>query len=291
MSGPSRGPSARKFGTTVWSSRPSRSTIGSTCFTLSSSATSSTSAGVSRPSPGSSTSARAQRLADLELGLGARGPTERDDLPRRSHVAARAPGRSRRRRPRASRRGGRTRVRSPPRGSTNSSSATNGHSGASSSATVRRHSCSVACAAGSAAFQNRARERRTYQFERSSTNDSSACAARSASNPSSASVTSRTVEWRRERTHRSSTCVAGTASVGALGRPAVERRVGHEERVGVPERQRGTGGSTRRSSARRRAGSSTASRRRRSTSGARRRRGWSRIVHGSMTLPRDFDIF
>ena len=62
-----------------------------------------------------------------------------------------------------------------------------------------RHSCSVACAAGSDDFQKRGRDRRTYQFERSSTSSASAWAPLSASNSSSASVTVRTVRCSRER--------------------------------------------------------------------------------------------
>ncbi len=97
----------------------------------------------------------------------------------------------------------------------NIASATNGHIGASSCVTVIRHSCSTAWASPSFAFQNRERERRTYQLLRSSTRPSTACAARSASNRSSASVASVTVLWSRDRTQRSSTWLgARTGSPG-----------------------------------------------------------------------------
>ena len=56
----------------------------------------------------------------------------------------------------------------------------NGVNGASSFATVTRQVCSVAKAAGSPS-QKRRRERRTYQFERSSTNAAIAWPARVAS--------------------------------------------------------------------------------------------------------------
>ena len=100
----------------------------------------------------------------------------------------------------------------------------------------RRHSCSVACAAArrptsrtgaasGARTSSRGRRRSA----------SSACAPRSASKPSSASVTVATVRCRRERIHRSSTCV-GARRASRPGLPAVEVRVGDEERVRVPER-------------------------------------------------------
>ena len=98
----------------------------------------------------------------------------------------------------------------------------NGVNGARRRATVESASCSVACGAGSVglgagAFQKRARERRTYQLERSSTKRSRACAPRSASKPSSASVTVAMVPWRRERTQRSSTWVDAAVWVTGAG--------------------------------------------------------------------------
>src|SRR3954447_17308125 len=74
------------------------------------------------------------------------------------------------------------------------------------------HSCSTACADPSDAFQNRDRLRRTSQLDRSSTNASSACVARSASKSSNASVVSRIVLCSRDRTQRSITCVGADGS-------------------------------------------------------------------------------
>ena len=80
--------------------------------------------------------------------------------------------------------------------------------------TVRRHSCSVAWAPSfdsssarsdpeRAGSQNRRRDRRTYQFDRSPTSWSMRLAAPVASYPSIASRTDRTVPCSRDSTHRS----------------------------------------------------------------------------------------
>ena len=82
-------------------------------------------------------------------------------------------------------------IRRRRRGCAYISSVMNGQNGASSCEIVVRHSWSVACAAGSDDFQNRGRERRTYQFDRSSTSSASACAPLNESKASSESVTVR----------------------------------------------------------------------------------------------------
>ena len=85
------------------------------------------------------------------------------------------------------------RVRASPARTTScqTRSVTNGTIGASSRVSTSRHSCSVASAAGSPS-QKRRRDRRTYQFDRSSTKSASRGPARCVSKPSSAASTSRT---------------------------------------------------------------------------------------------------
>ena len=68
-------------------------------------------------------------------------------------------------------------------------SVTNGTKGASNLVSISRQSCKVCNAAGSPS-QNRRRERRTYQFDRSSTSPNKAFPARAGSYASSASSTS-----------------------------------------------------------------------------------------------------
>src|SRR5689334_12766432 len=96
----------------------------------------------------------------------------------------------------------------------------NGQNGASTCAIVVRHSCSVACAAGSDDFQNRLRDRRTNQFDRSSTSTASAWAPVRESNDSSASVTTPTVPWSRERIHLSRMWVEGVAGASSGDQPS-----------------------------------------------------------------------
>ncbi len=104
-------------------------------------------------------------------------------------------------------------------------SATNGHIGASSRATVTSTSCRVAWAleesAGSASGsvrQKRRRLRRTYQLEMSSTSSAMAVAAGNGSYPSRDSVAVSTVAARRESIHRSSNeRSAGTGMAGSAG--------------------------------------------------------------------------
>ena len=76
---------------------------------------------------------------------------------------------------------------------------------------VRRHSRRVAKATPSPS-QNRRRERRTYQFERSSTKAAIARPAVVASKSSRRSVTSATVALSRERTQRSSSVSSPSTS-------------------------------------------------------------------------------
>jgi hypothetical protein len=79
----------------------------------------------------------------------------------------------------------------------------NGQKGASSCATVTRQHCNVANAAGEPS-QNSRRMRRTYQFDRSSTNAWIARPAPVASKLSIRSRTTVTVACSRDRTQRSS---------------------------------------------------------------------------------------
>ncbi len=97
----------------------------------------------------------------------------------------------------------------------------NGVNGAMSSVTTYRHSCSVASAAGSPA-QNRRRERRTYQFDRSSTYAESRRPAFCVSYAASASSTSRASRCASESAHRSSAerSAAGGAAVVVGSKPA-----------------------------------------------------------------------
>ena len=94
--GPSRGPSARKFGTTVHDISPDSVSMSSSALTLSSVAISATTsaasvdARVEQQGP-------AERLAHLDLGVGAGGPPEGDEPPGRGHLrppasASSAPG-------------------------------------------------------------------------------------------------------------------------------------------------------------------------------------------------------
>ena len=99
-----------------------------------------------------------------------------------------------------------------------------GVNGARSCAVVSRHSRRVAKAAPSPS-QKRRRERRTYQFERSSTKAAMARPAVVASKSSSRSVTSATVALSRDRAQRSS----------SVSSPVDLRLVGAEEGVRVPE--------------------------------------------------------
>ncbi len=104
--------------------------------------------------------------------------------------------------------------------------------GASSRVTVSRHSYSVANAAapsGSAGpTQNRRRERRTYQFDRSSMNAESRRPARAESNASSAESTSATVACSSDSAQRSSS--GRSAGSGAGYAPGVQ--AGASGRVG-----------------------------------------------------------
>ena len=108
------------------------------------------------------------------------------------------------------------------RGCVCSSSARNGQNGASSSVVTRQALVQRGVRApGRTDFQKRGRERRTYQFDRSSTNASSACAPRSASKPSSAA---------RDVAHRRSAGASGPsgrgrASARSAGAGAAARRV------------------------------------------------------------------
>ena len=158
-----------------------------------------------------------QRLAHADLGVAPRGAPERHELARDRHLGLE----------RVVDRGV---VDVGPVGDVHGivvvparlryiSSVMNGQNGASSCVIVMRHSCSVACAAGSDDFQKRGRERRTYQFDRSSTSSASACAPLSESNASSASVTVRTVRCSRDRIQRSRTCVR-PAGAARRGRPS-----------------------------------------------------------------------
>src|SRR5262245_1612621 len=167
------------------------------------------------------------------------------------------------------------------------SSVVNGHSGASSFAIVSRLSYNAPCAAGSESFQNRDRDRRTYQFERSSTKRSSAWAARKASYPSSASVTSPTVRCRRERIQRSTTCSTRPAWSGA--HPSRFAYVTKKEYVFQSVSRNRLVASSMPASETRRVvhGDPEEKKYQRNASAPR----VSRISHGSMTLPRDLDIF
>ncbi len=91
----------------------------------------------------------------------------------------------------------------------------NGASGAISRVTTSRVSCRVWSAPGSPS-QNRRRDRRTYQLDRSSTNSLISWPVRWVSKSSSASVTSRTRTLRTDTSQRSSTC-AGAAVAEAAG--------------------------------------------------------------------------
>ena len=96
-------------------------------------------------------------------------------------------------------------------------SVTKGTSGAISRQSTSMVSCSVHRAPGSP-LQNRRRERRTYQFDRSSTKPASRLPARCVSNSSSAAVTSRTSSVRADTSHRSSTWrPAGAGAVPTAG--------------------------------------------------------------------------
>ena len=117
----------------------------------------------------------------------------------------------------------------------NSSSATNGHTGASSRARVVRHSCRTACASPSAAFQKRGRLRRTYQLERSSTN-----AVERLRRPQRVEVLERLGGLAdgavQSRPHPAVHHVRRRGTQRRRRVPAVEVRVGREEGVRVPER-------------------------------------------------------
>ena len=97
----------------------------------------------------------------------------------------------------------------------------------------------------------------------------------------------------RDRIHRSSTCVAAAVSA-QLGRRALHPsrlRVGHEERVRVPEREQEPARrlvDVRDVDPRGRPTASPAENMYQRSASAPR---VSSTVHGSMTLPRDFDIF
>ena len=92
----------------------------------------------------------------------------------------------------------------------------NGASGAISRVSTSSVSCSVHSALGSPA-QKRRRERRTYQFDRVSTNSVSAVPARSVSKSSSAWVTSVISAWVCEVSHRSSTGRSATCGRSPVG--------------------------------------------------------------------------
>ena len=183
----------------------------------------------------------AQRLPGPDLRRGPGRAAELDQPAYQRDLRRPAPGRTaRRRRPRSASRAG---APSPAasggpeatRGST--VSVTNGVNGASSRVSTSRHSYSVASAAGSPS-QNRRRDRRTYQLDRSSTNSASRRPARAVSKSSSAASTSATVRCSSASAQRSSSGRSATASAtGGARRPA--RRVGvqDEERGGVPVRQ------------------------------------------------------
>ncbi len=98
----------------------------------------------------------------------------------------------------------------------------NGVNGAISSVSVVRHSYRVANAAAPSGdpgpSQNRRRDRRTYQLDRSSMNVASRRPAAAVSNPSSQAVTSRTTACSSPSTHRSST--GRCAAAGADARPS-----------------------------------------------------------------------
>jgi hypothetical protein len=100
--------------------------------------------------------------------------------------------------------------------------------GASSWATVTRHSRSVANARASPS-QNRRRERRTYQLERSSTNVAISRAPPVASNASRRSVTASTVPASRDRIQRSRS-VGGAGSASSAGCPAASAAFSYSTR-------------------------------------------------------------
>src|SRR5438067_2010878 len=150
----------------------------------------------------------------------------------------------------------------------------------------------VACAFASDDFQKRGRDRRTYQFDRSSTSISSACAPASASKSSSASVTVLTARCSRERIQRSRTWV-GVAALPCAPSPGT-----HPSRFAYVVKNEYVFHSVRRNL---RVASSTPSSDtrlvvhgdpeetmyQRSASAPR----VSSTDHGSMMFPRDFDIF
>ena len=166
----------------------------------------------------------------------------------------------------------------------------NGQYGASSCEMVVRHSWSVACAAGSDDFQNRGRDRRTYQFDRSSTSSASACAPLNESKASSESVTVRVVRCNRERIQRSRTCCdpAGAGEVGC-GQASMLAYVTKNEYTFHRVRRNWRVDSSMPSTKTRFGvhGDPDENMYQRSASAPRS----CSTDHGSMMLPRDFDIF